>query len=420
MRKLQKNKLIITVLILLSLSGFFLLVAQPIPKKQITTVAQKGNGVLDLLDKFKLSKSSNNVDVFQKLNSGNFDKNGGLLLGSAYILPIQVIEFDGKSIRTTLNITDFNFAKKIEEYNLSVEALNLKNGNYKQTKELWIPYEFLILDTSLLNADNKDNKDKENKTSNPKINTNQKSKKEKPDYSYFQTNSEIKPKNKKLLDCAFYIIAGHGGPDPGAIGYRDGFELHEHEYAYDVAIRLAKKLIESSADVYMIVQDPSDGIRDDQILSNSGKEKLINGENISPIQINRLKQRTDIVNEFVQKNASSKRQMLIELHVDSRVTDKRIDIFFYHRLGCKKSEKLNKTLLKTIKGKYEKAQPGRGYQGTVSARDLFTLRNTSIEASFIELGNIQNVADQVRLIQANNRQAIANWLYDGIIEHCKK
>jgi len=397
----KKDKLIIvTVSVFLLLSEFFLIDAQV---KQITTVAQKGNGILDLLDRFKLSRNSNNVDIFKTLNSGNFDKNGGLLLDNIYIMPIQVVEFDGKSIRTTLNIKDFNFAKKIEEYNLSVETLNIKNGSYKQTKELWIPCEFLIVDTSFLAIKNKNNE----------------TKKEKPNYSYFQNNLEIKPQNKKLANCAFYIIAGHGGPDPGAIGYRDGFELHEHEYAYDIAIRLAKKLIESSADVYMIVQDPTDGIRDDQILSNGGNEKLINGNDISSIQLDRLKQRTDIVNEFVQKNTKSKKQILIELHVDSRVTDKRIDIFFYHRPDCKKSEALNKILLKTIKAKYDKAQPGRGYQGTISARDLFTLRNTNIEATYIELGNIQNAADQVRLIQANNRQAIANWLYDGIIEHCK-
>ncbi|MPN24339.1 hypothetical protein SDC9_171736 [bioreactor metagenome] len=170
----------------------------------------------------------------------------------------------------------------------------------------------------------------------------------------------------------------------------------------------------------MIVQDINDGIREDQILKNGGKEKLINGDDISPVQIERLKQRTDIINEYSKKKENLlKKQMLVEIHVDSRVTDQRIDIFFYYRRGCIKSEKLNNILQKTIEAKYKKAQPSKVYGGNVTARDLFTLRNTSITASFIELGNIQNPADQIRIMEPNNRQAIANWLYDGILNYYK-
>ena len=98
-----------------------------------------------------------------------------------------------------------------------------------------------------------------------------------------------------------------------------------------------------------------------------------------------------------------------------RVEDKRIDIFFYHRNGCRQSEKFCQSLYNTINHKYKKNQPGREYCGTISARDLFTLRNTTIPAAYIELGNIQNPKDQLRLIRHDNRQAIANWLYEGII-----
>jgi N-acetylmuramoyl-L-alanine amidase len=33
---------------------------------------------------------------------------------------------------------------------------------------------------------------------------------------------------------------------------------------------------------------------------------------------------------------------------------------------------------------------------------------------YIELGNITNTFDQKRLLMADNRQAIANWLYLGV------
>jgi N-acetylmuramoyl-L-alanine amidase len=39
--------------------------------------------------------------------------------------------------------------------------------------------------------------------------------------------------------------------------------------------------------------------------------------------------------------------------------------------------------------------------------------------TFIELGNIQNFKDQQRILTPNNRQAIANWLTDGLIEYYK-
>jgi N-acetylmuramoyl-L-alanine amidase len=268
-----------------------------------------------------------------------------------------------------------------------------------------VPFELHLLDTNFAVP-------KDDKKDTPKITST------KIDYSYLLKDTSSEIKSKKLNGFAFYIISGHGGPDPGAIAYYNNTKLHEHEYAYDVSIRLAKVLRENGADVYMLVQDAKDGIRDDVVLKNGGNEKMINGDSISSMQIDRLKQRTDIVNDYYEKNKKThKHQLLIEIHIDSRNEDHRVDIFFYHRQGSKNCEKLNRTLLKTIETKYEQAQPGRGYKGKVTARDLFTLRNTTCDASFIELGNIQNTADQQRFLNSNNRQAIANWLYQGILTY---
>lgn len=37
-----------------------------------------------------------------------------------------------------------------------------------------------------------------------------------------------------LKGAVFYLVSGHGGPDPGCIGRYQGKELHEDEYAYDI------------------------------------------------------------------------------------------------------------------------------------------------------------------------------------------
>jgi len=43
------------------------------------------------------------------------------------------------------------------------------------------------------------------------------------------------------------------------------------------------------------------------------------------------------------------------------------------------------------------------------------LRYTDPRAVFIELGNIRNSADQKRFIYETNRDALAKWLYEGLI-----
>ncbi|MBQ5380717.1 MAG: N-acetylmuramoyl-L-alanine amidase, partial [Paraprevotella sp.] len=39
---------------------------------------------------------------------------------------------------------------------------------------------------------------------------------------------------------------------------------------------------------------------------------------------------------------------------------------------------------------------------------------------FLELGNIQNEKDRKRLVLANNRQALADWICQGIVKDYKR
>ncbi|MDB4174703.1 N-acetylmuramoyl-L-alanine amidase, partial [Bacteroidia bacterium] len=78
------------------------------------------------------------------------------------------------------------------------------------------------------------------------------------------------------------------------------------------------------------------------------------------------------------------------------------------------------TMLQTIKSEYEEHQANRGYRGVVKSRDLHTLRESKPPVVYIELGNITNKFDQKRLLIVNNRQAIANWLTQGVLEENTK
>ena len=73
----------------------------------------------------------------------------------------------------------------------------------------------------------------------------------------------------------------------------------------------------------------------------------------------------------------------------------------------------------TFESKYDKHQPARGFQGTVSARNLYVLLQAVPVSVFVELGNIQNAFDQRRFVISSNRQALAKWMTEGFIADYK-
>jgi len=223
--------------------------------------------------------------------------------------------------------------------------------------------------------------------------------------------------DKKLAGACFYLVSGHGGPDPGAKAKVNGHELHEDEYAYDIILRLARNLLQRGATVHIIIQDPKDGIRDVEYLNNSESETCME-KPIPQNQLLRLKQRTDAINSL-NFRAKEKYQRAIFIHLDSRSKKKQLDVFFYYQnvqQNKARSLKLAETMRKTFMEFYDKHQPGRGFSGTVSTRSLYVLRNTTPVSVFAELANMQNENDQKRYISYNNRQALANWLCEGFIK----
>lgn len=230
---------------------------------------------------------------------------------------------------------------------------------------------------------------------------------------------DVTIKNKELSGAVYYLMSGHGGPDPGAIGNLNGHLLCEDEYAYDVTLRLARNLTECGATVYMIIRDPNDGIRDDQFLTPDKDEVCYPDKTIPLSQLARLRQSTDAVNNLHAKN-KKKFERLVVIHVDSRSKKENIDVFFYHDKGSNTGKRLANTLKETFSSKYAMHQPTRGYDGSVSERNLYVIKNSLPPSVFIELGNINHTRDQQRFILSDNRQAISNWLRDGLIEDYKK
>lgn len=231
--------------------------------------------------------------------------------------------------------------------------------------------------------------------------------------------SRVEIKDKSLEGAVYYLMSGHGGPDPGALGRYGRYTLAEDEYAYDVTLRLARRLIEHGALVYMITRDNNDGIRDQNILPRDKDERCYPSEPIPANHMARLRQRTNAVNRLNRKYRG-RYQRLIVLHLDSSSSSENIDVYFYHHHNSSYGRSMAVNIHNTIKDKYRMHQPNRPYSGTVTSRSgLYVIRNTHPPTVFIELGNIRNSKDQRRFVLADNRQALANWISDGLAKDYK-
>ncbi|MBI1183893.1 N-acetylmuramoyl-L-alanine amidase [bacterium] len=387
--KFYKVQFAIATLLLLLLSA-----APQSEPQHVKYIAQTGDGIFSVLRKYGLDKSNCNYQYFFKINNIHDDKN--LIRDAVYELPIRIFTYDDNSIRSTIGDNNMVLAKMIQDYNnLMVEA-GLKNQNYTENKELWVPFNLLECDY-------------------PKVHAGVLTEGKFPIFGPQYSN--IDPIDNSLNGWVYYIISGHGGPDPGAMAEIDGHTVSEDEYAYDISLRLTRNLIAHGATAYMITRDPNDGIRDTEYLECDNDEYCYPNDAIPLSQMDRLRQRSRAVNKlYTDYKKQGKKQLAICIHIDSRSTEKRVDMFFYHHAKSNSGKQYAETLYSTIKSKYDFYNPWRGYDGDVSARDLFMLRETYPTTVYIELGNLQNPKDQDRFTIVSNRQAVADWLTDGLLK----
>jgi len=196
-------------------------------------------------------------------------------------------------------------------------------------------------------------------------------------------------------------------------------KLCEDEYAYDVGLRLARKLREHGAKVEMVVQDKNDGIRDHSILKCDSDERMADNSKLPINQLKRLQQRTAYINSKWKsyKNQGLTEQYLISIHVDSNNSSHKQDVFFCFAKGSNSSKALASGLRDKFSEKYKQHQKNRNYKGFLQERGLFVLRNTAPPAVLVELANIKNRNNHKRILSSENREALAKWLYEGLAEH---
>ena len=394
--------------------------------------AQHGDGIYSLLRRYHLVEYGCNIDEFKRING--LSHSSKLFEGRTYQLPVEVLTYNGSSIRSTTGHDNWDRAIAIRDYNEALLEDALRDRSYRDDGMLYVPYhidhcsqyvpevpmddDLLVRETvrEALNGPGlKDERADRELVDLPEQVTVTGPRTFAifgPDYA------EVPLIDRSLAGKIFYIVSGHGGPDPGAVGRRGGYLLAEDEYAYDVALRLCRNILQHGGTPYMIVRDEDDGIRDEQFLRPDRDETVWGGARLPRNQKARLFQRSDIINSLYEENFEKGvvDQTMIAIHVDSRHRGQRIDVFLYYPEGDLVGEVKAERIQQTLKAKYDQYQPGRGYEGSVSSRDLHMLRETIPSGVYIELANIANAADQQRIINPRNRQLLADWLLLGLIE----
>ncbi len=111
--------------------------------------------------------------------------------------------------------------------------------------------------------------------------------------------------------------------------------------------------------------------------------------------------------------------MPVFIHVDSRARNNQTDVYFYHAPGSSKGKQLAREIQRNFPVPSMTAiSPTADLMATASERNPYF--NTTPAAVFLEVGNIQNAQDQKRLVIADNRQALANWITLAIEKDYRK
>ncbi len=370
--------------------------------------AKSGDGIYSLLRRYHLETNDCNRQQFLELN--DLKPTSKLIADRKYQLPIIIFQYNGTSIRTTVGIDSWEKAIRIKEYNEKILDSNLRKTRYLDSKILWVPYHELHCEK----------KEKiSSKVSEVVASEKTTSRKYKEVELFGKANKRVEILNQNLKGYVYYIVAGHGGPDPGAVCSKEcSNELCEDEYAYDVSLRLTRELIRRGATAHMIIQDKNDGIREEEVL-DCDTDEVCMGARIPMNQKKRLAQRAGEINRLYKKYKKQgvKDQIAIMIHVDSYTKERRQDVYFFHHKKSKSSLDLAESLQSTFKEKYNYYQKGRGYKGFVKGRGLYMINNTLPTAAYVELANIRNPNDQERFKLATNREALAKWMFEGIASY---
>lgn len=193
------------------------------------------------------------------------------------------------------------------------------------------------------------------------------------------SNTEQHMPSRKLAGKSFYLDAGHGGNDSGAVN--DNLDLQEKIAALDVCLKLGELLEAQGAKIYY-------SRASDFYLSLSARANAANELDVTAfISIH--------LNSANNKSASG------------------IETLVYSLKGtaAELAEKVQRNMVDAT---------GWNNRGVKARPELTVLKKTSMPAILCEIGFISNDAQALELFKAETQAKIANAIAGGIIEQFGK
>ncbi|MBK6931382.1 MAG: hypothetical protein IPH12_11140 [Saprospirales bacterium] len=96
-------------------------------------ITEPGDNVTTVLERFELAGYDCNISAFFQINKLREDYR--LKANTLYKIPVMVVPYDGKTIRSSLKIDDWQTAIRIDAYNKSAQEKGLRERSFIEDKQ---------------------------------------------------------------------------------------------------------------------------------------------------------------------------------------------------------------------------------------------------------------------------------------------
>jgi len=166
-----------------------------------TVKPRSGDGLASFLARYEMTSTNGMKEAFLQLNS--LTKRSQLYLHKKYTLPVHLYNYDGKSIRTTIGLKDWEKAVRIKKYNEGLLARGARSTHFTKSKILWVPSTELDTSPALTANNHKSNPTKPSPT--PVHLTSSID-----DAIYGKKYAKVEIIDQELQGKVFYVVSGHG------------------------------------------------------------------------------------------------------------------------------------------------------------------------------------------------------------------
>jgi len=214
------------------------------------------------------------------------------------------------------------------------------------------------------------------------------------------------------------IDPGHGGKDPGALGFSKG--VYEKDVVLSVSKKV-KKLVEENLDVQVLLT------RDEDVFVPLQQRTAFANRNNANLFISlhcnaAPNRRAEGIEVFFLSAARSDEARAVELMENSVVEKyeggveavKRYDDLTFILMDMAQAEQLRESSYLAIKLQANLVKKTSAQDRGVKQAGFYVLRGAFMPSALVELGFISNQQEERKLVRASHQQLLAEAIYEGI------